>query len=113
MGPTTVRRPCDRTRAGEERDTAPRFFVPARIRNEASFSCRRFHARGIDVVVDAVIDDAQSATQLQGRGWLVGRKQRPEQSVLELGVDEGPADSVRSEHVGIRVREAADEEVVP
>ena len=58
-----------------------------------------------------VLEGSQGLADFGLGGWLVGFKQRSEQSVAQLGVEHGDADPFWGERVGVAVGEALDESV--
>jgi hypothetical protein len=48
----------------------------------------------LDVVVDGAFERCQRAANFGRGGWLVGFEQRPEEPVLQLGVEDCDADTV-------------------
>ena len=63
-------------------------------------------------MVDVVVDGAQGGTEV---GWglgLVGGEQRPEDAVVDFGVEDREAEAVGGEVVGVGVWAAGDEPVV-
>ena len=68
-------------------------------------------AGGVGVVVDGGFEGAEGAADLDRGGWFVGVEQWAQEPVLELGVEDGDADAVGGEDVGVAVWEALDEAV--
>ncbi len=58
----------------------------------------------VGVVADDLVDGGQGASELDGCRWLVaGGDEGPQESAVDLGVEDGDADAFGGEHVGVGV----------
>jgi hypothetical protein len=63
----------------------------------------------VDSVVDVLVDGRQGAADFQGCGQGVGGDQRPEESVVDLGVEDRHALPLGGQVVGVGLRPSFDE----
>ena len=64
-------------------------------------------------MVDGILESLQGVPDFDVRGWFVGVEQGPEESVLQLGVEDRDADALGGEDVGVAAGKAGDEPVEP
>ena len=65
----------------------------------------------INVGIHTFVDGVKSATEREWGGGFVGGEQRGEEAVVDFGVEEGYADALGGEEIGVRIWDPSDESV--
>ena len=73
----------------------------------------RCESGGLDVVGDGVLEGSEGVSDFGFGGWFVGVEEGSEEPVAELGVEDGDADPVGGQDVGVLAGDALDQPVQP